>query len=88
MIKPVSADNLRKTGIFADKTGDFRQFPPQVRRTGSPETKRNARNAGIFGPFSRFSESLAERMNAWLGWEVSNCQMPNPQCSGRNSLLN
>ena len=31
VIKPVSADSLRKTGIFADKAGDFRPFPPQDR---------------------------------------------------------
>ena len=75
MIKPVSADSLRKTGIFADKAGDFRRFPPQARRTGSPETKSNARKAGISGPFSRFLGSLAERRNGWLGREGSNLRM-------------
>jgi hypothetical protein len=66
VIKPVSADSLRKTGIFADKAGDFWQIPPQVRRSGSPETKSNTREAGISGPFSRLLGSLAERTNAWL----------------------
>ncbi len=66
VIKPVSADSLRKMGIFADKGGDFRRFPPQVRRTGSPETRSNARKAGISGPFLRFLRSLAERTNGWL----------------------
>lgn len=80
MIKPVSADSLRKTGIFADKAGDFRRFPPQVRRTGSPETKSNARNAGISGPFSRFLGSLAERRNGWLTTKGSNSHIPN--CKG------
>ncbi len=28
VIKPVSADSLRKTGIFPDKAGDFRRFLP------------------------------------------------------------
>ena len=74
-IKPVSADNLRKTGIFAEKAGDFQRFPPQDRETGSPETKANARKAGISGPFPRLSESPAERGNGWLGWEDSNLLM-------------
>jgi hypothetical protein len=75
VIKPVSADSLRKTGIFADKAGDFRRFLPQDRRTESSETKSNARKAGISGPFSRFLGSLAEHANAWLTREDSNCQM-------------
>ena len=29
VIKPVSADSLRKTGMFADQAGDFPLFPPQ-----------------------------------------------------------
>src|SRR5712672_3558845 len=66
VIKPVSADSLRKTGIFADKAGDFRRFPPQVRRTGGLETKSNARKAGISGALSRFSGSVAKRRNGWL----------------------
>src|SRR6478752_3091791 len=61
--------------MFADKAGDFRRFPPQDRRTGSPETKSNARKAGISGPFSRFLGSLAERTNGWLGREDSNLRM-------------
>ena len=66
VIKPVSADSLRKMGISADKAGDFRQLPPQDRRAGSPETKSNGQKAGISGPFSGFLGSLAERMNGWL----------------------
>jgi hypothetical protein len=66
VIKPVSADSLRKAGTFADKAGDFRRFPPQVGRSGSPETKSNARKAGISGPFSRFLGGLADRRTAWL----------------------
>jgi Transposase len=31
VIKPVSARSLSKTGIFAEKAGDFRRFPPQPR---------------------------------------------------------
>jgi hypothetical protein len=38
----------------------------------SPETKSNARKAGISGPFSRFLGSLSERTNGWLGREDSN----------------
>jgi hypothetical protein len=76
VIKPVSADSLRKTGIFADKAGDFRRFPPQVRRTGIPETKSYARKAGISGPFSRFLGSLPEHRNGWLETEGSNSRIP------------
>ncbi|MBR1237862.1 hypothetical protein [Bradyrhizobium sp. AUGA SZCCT0182] len=47
VIEPVSADSLRKTGIFADMAGDFRRFLSQLRQTGSLETKANARKAGI-----------------------------------------
>jgi hypothetical protein len=52
LIEPVSADSLPKTGIFAEKVGDFRRFPPQAWQGGSPETKAKARKAGISGPFS------------------------------------
>jgi hypothetical protein len=45
----VSASSLRKTGILADTAGDFPRFPPQDRRTESPETKSNMRRAGISG---------------------------------------
>jgi hypothetical protein len=48
----VSGDSLHKTGIFVEVTGDFRQFGQKERRTGSPETKSNARKAGIYGQFS------------------------------------
>jgi hypothetical protein len=47
VFKPVSADSLRKTGIFADTAGDFPRFPHQDRRTGSLETKSNTRKAGF-----------------------------------------
>ena len=75
MIKPVSADSLRKTGIFADKAGDFRPFPPLGRQSGGPETEATARNAGISGPFSCLLGSLAESRNGWLGREGSNLRM-------------
>src|SRR5450631_787905 len=75
VIKPVSSGSLRKTGIFADKAGDFRRFPPQVRQSGSPETKANARKARISGPFSRLLGSLAERGNGWLGRKESKLDM-------------
>ena len=76
VIKPVSADSLRRTGIFADKAGDFRRFPLKVGRTGRPETKSNARKAGISGTFSRFLVSPAECRTAWLGREDSNSRIP------------
>jgi uncharacterized protein YbjT (DUF2867 family) len=72
LIEPVSADSLPKMGIFAEMAGDSWQFPPHVRQSGSPETKSNARKAGISGPFSRLKGSLSERRNAWLPWEGSN----------------
>lgn len=75
MIKPVSVYSLPKTGIFADKGGDFRRFPPLDRRIGSPETKPNARKAGIDGPISPFLGSRAEGRNAWLGRQVANLDM-------------
>jgi hypothetical protein len=75
VIKPVSANSLSKTGIFAEKAGDFRPFPPSPRQTGGPETKANARKARISGPFSRLLGSLAERRNGWLGREDSNLRM-------------
>jgi hypothetical protein len=65
VIELVSADSLRKTGIIADKAGDFRRFPPQVRQSGSPETKANAQKAGISDPFSRLLRSLA-KTREWL----------------------
>jgi hypothetical protein len=76
VIGPISARSLCKTGIFADKAGDFRRFPPEVLRAGSPETKSNARKAGISGPFSRFLEGLAERTNGWLERQGSNSHIP------------
>jgi len=76
VIEPVSAHILPKTGIFAEKAGDFRRFPSQPRQSGSPETKANARKAGISGPFSRLLGSLAERRSAWLTWEDSNFDIP------------
>jgi hypothetical protein len=63
-IELVSADSFRKTGILADKAGDFRRFPPRI---GVPETKSNARKVGISGPFSRLLGSLAVCRNCWLG---------------------
>jgi hypothetical protein len=71
----VSAENLLKTGIFADLAGDFRQLAPQDLGIGCLETKTNARKAGISGPISRFLGSLAKRWNAWLGREDSNLRM-------------
>ena len=51
--KLVSARSLPKTEIFAEKAGDFRRSSPQVRQSGSPETKASWQEAGISGPFSR-----------------------------------
>jgi hypothetical protein len=62
VIEPVSADNLRKTGISADKAGDFPRIPPQDRKTGSAETKSKARKAGSSGLLPRLLGSLAERL--------------------------
>ena len=76
VIKLVSADSLRKTGIIADKAGDFPEFPRQDQQTGSSETKANTRKARISGPTSRLLESLAERMNGWLGRKGSNSHLP------------
>jgi hypothetical protein len=79
VIEPVSADSLRKTGIFADTTGDFRRFPRQLRQNGCLETKENTRKAWISGPFSRLSGSLAERGNGWLTLEDSNRHITFPE---------
>ena len=75
MIEPVSAEGLRKTGIFAVKAGDFRGFPPWDRRTGSLETSPKPRNAGISGPFAWSCRRPAEPRNGWLGREGSNLRM-------------
>jgi len=50
VIEPVSADSLCKTGIFADRAGDYRQFRPRDWEIGSLEIKSNAQKAGISGP--------------------------------------
>ena len=68
----LSAESLLKTGIFADVAGDFRQLTPQNQRIGSLETNPNVRKAAIFGHFSYFLGSVAERRNGWLGREDSN----------------
>src|ERR1700730_11239865 len=62
----VSGQSLRKTGIFADAAGDFRELAPQNKGIGSLETKLSARKAAIFGSFSSFLGIVAERRNAWL----------------------
>jgi len=79
LIEPVAADSLSKTGIFAKTAGDFRRFPPQVRQGGSPETKSNARKAGISGLFLGLLGSLAKRRTGWLGREGSNLRI-RPDC--------
>jgi hypothetical protein len=50
VIAPISADSLRKTGIFGDVAGDFQDLVLPNHRFGSLETKPNARKAGISGP--------------------------------------
>jgi hypothetical protein len=62
----VSGRSLRKTGIFAEVGGDFRQLAPEERRIGSRETKPSALKAPISGLISRFLASPARRWNAWL----------------------
>jgi hypothetical protein len=49
--------------------GDYQQLAPQDWRVGSLETKENARNAGISGPFSGLLGGLTKRWNGWLGKE-------------------
>ena len=75
VIEPVSAESLRKTGIFPDEAGDFRRFPTHVRRIWSSETNPNARKAGISGLFSRLLGSRPKRRTGWLGREGSNLRM-------------
>ena len=48
-IEPVSADSLRKTGIFADLAGDFRRFLLQLRPNWE-SGEDDARKAGFFRP--------------------------------------
>jgi len=62
--KPVSDNSLRKTGIFAGRAGDFRRFPPQDRRTGSPETNR-MREKPVFASIATSLGQLG-RMQEWL----------------------
>jgi hypothetical protein len=72
----VSAQSLRKTRIFADAAGDFRQLALQNQRIGILETKSNAQKPAIFGSFLRFLGIVTERRNAWLSWEDSNRYIP------------
>ncbi len=62
MIEPVSADSLRKTGIFADLAGDFCRFRHRDLQTTAPETESIARKARVSGPFqhppAKFGETL------------------------------
>ena len=74
MIKLVSVDSLRKTGIFADEAGDFWRFPPQTRQAGVQRQKRIREKPG-FPACSRAVGSLAKRRTAWLGREGSNLRM-------------
>ena len=57
---------LRKTGIFADKAGDFRRFPPRDRQTRSQRRSRTAKSRD-FRAISRLLGSLAECTNALAG---------------------
>jgi hypothetical protein len=76
LIEPVSAHSLPKTGIFAERAGDFPHFRPQARQSGRPETESKARKAGISGQFSRLLGSRAERRTAWLATQC--CSHPSP----------
>jgi hypothetical protein len=91
LIEPVSANSLRKTGIFGEVTGDFPGFPPLLRHSGSPETEANARKARISGPFRDLLGSLAEPRTAWLTWKDSNLNIPNREMpfemSGNSALF-
>jgi hypothetical protein len=55
VIKLISAHSLCKTGIFAEKAGDFWRFPPQTRRSGSPERRKRIRGKPGFPAHSRVS---------------------------------
>jgi hypothetical protein len=63
LIEPVSADSLTKTGIFAERAGDFWRLPAQLRLSERAEKKANAQKAGISGPFSRLK--LGQRLE-WM----------------------
>jgi hypothetical protein len=65
----VSADSLRKMGIFADRARDLRRFLPQLRQTGSLETKANARKARI--PAHSCVSRNAGRNGGMPGWRRS-----------------
>jgi hypothetical protein len=69
VIKPVSADSLRKTGIFADKGGDFRRFPAQI---GEPGVRRRNRMREKPGFPAHSRVSWEGRPNAGMaGWRRS-----------------
>jgi len=59
LIEPVSADNLPKTGIFAE-TPETSRFPPQVRQSGSPETQSECAKSRDFRPFLGFFKMSLE----------------------------
>ena len=76
MIEPVSAESLRKTGIFADKAGDFRQFPPRDWRDRESGDEIECAKSRDFRPIRAVQVgNLAERRNGWLGREGSNLRM-------------
>ena len=65
-IETISANNLCKTGIPADRAGDFERFAPRDAVTGRPETKSITRKAGISGHFSGLLGNLANaRVRGW-----------------------
>jgi hypothetical protein len=86
VIERVSAENLCKTGISADKAGDFRQFRARDREFGSLETKSNAGKARIFGPVTRKLQTVANRTNAGLEREGSNPRMAESKSSAGTKL--
>jgi hypothetical protein len=83
-IELVSANSLRKTGIFAGTAGDFHGFLPQLRQIESSETVTNARNARISRPFPVHFGAYICRGNAWLATQSHRPRLPPDSLQTRN----
>jgi hypothetical protein len=82
-IKPISADSLRKTGIFAEKAGDFRRFPPSGSRNWESGDEVYCGKRRHFQPILG---SLAESAYGCLGRQVSNRQVPNCRADTQTTI--
>ena len=72
VIEPVSADSLRKTGIFADGPEISSISPPTSARPGVWRPRRMYKKPGFPAYFSRSLREPGLTRDCWLPWEGSN----------------